>query len=73
MGDLCSVLAIVHQQQVNLPDVIDQELLQPAGEKVSCLRLRVRFMFGCIFFDHLTDLLVAAISDLTNNVKTRKQ
>jgi len=50
VGDLRSVLAIVHQQQVNLPNVIDKELLQPAGEKVSCLRLGVRFISGWILF-----------------------
>ena len=46
VSDLGSVFAIVHQQQVNLPDVIDQELLQTTGKKVSCLRFRVRLMFG---------------------------
>jgi len=38
VSDLGGVLAIVHQQQVNLTDVIDQELLQTIGKKVSCLR-----------------------------------
>jgi hypothetical protein len=39
MSDLGGVLAIVHQQQVDLPDVVDQELLQAAGKEVSCLHL----------------------------------
>ena len=37
VSDLSSVLPIVHQQQVDLPDVVDQELLQTIGEEVSCL------------------------------------
>lgn len=46
VSDLGSVFAIVHQQQVDLPDVVDQELLQTIGKKVPCLWFRVRFMFG---------------------------
>ena len=37
VSDLGSVLPIVHQQEVDLPNVIDQEFLQPAGKEVSCL------------------------------------
>ena len=46
MSDLCSVLAIVHQQQVDLSDVVDQEFLQTIGKEVPCLRCRVRVTFG---------------------------
>lgn len=46
VSDLGSVLAIVHQQQVDLPGVVDQEFLQPAGKEVSCLRSGVSSMPG---------------------------
>jgi hypothetical protein len=41
--DLGGVFAVVHQQQVNFPDVVDQELLQTTGKKVSRLRFGVSF------------------------------
>ena len=46
VSDLGSILAIVHQQQVNLSDIVNQEFLQPVREKVPCLRFGVRFAFG---------------------------
>ena len=46
MSDLGSILAVVHQQKVDFPGVVDQELLQTAGEKVACLRCRIRPTFG---------------------------
>jgi hypothetical protein len=46
VSDLSGVFAIVHQQKVDLPDVVDKELLQTIGKKVSCLQFGVRFAFG---------------------------
>jgi hypothetical protein len=37
VGDLGSKAFVVHQQKVNLPNVVDEQLLQAVGENVPCL------------------------------------
>lgn len=37
MSDLSGVGFIVHQEEIKLPDIIDQELFETIGEQVACL------------------------------------
>ena len=46
VSDLGSVLAIVHQQKVDLSGVVDQEFLQTIRKEVTRLRRGVRSTFG---------------------------
>lgn len=37
MGDLCSEGLVVHQENVELADVVDDELLEAVGEEMASL------------------------------------
>jgi hypothetical protein len=37
MCDLCRKTFVVHEEEVDFPNVVDEEFFKTVGEKVSCL------------------------------------
>jgi hypothetical protein len=42
MGDFCGKAFVVHQEEIEFPDVIDQEFLQAVRQKMACLNQIVK-------------------------------
>lgn len=65
MGDFRSKAFVVHQKQIDLPDVADQELLQAIGKKMASLpndtHNQPEFV---VFLSTNAYLLVASVTNL---------